>query len=236
MKRRKLSDDVRLRLEEMIRDEIYPEGSHLPSERDLMELFDVGRPSIREALFSLERMGLVRIHTGERPRVTRPTMRDMMSALAGTANLLLDQPSGVEHFEQAREFLEVSVAHHAARHATPDQIAALEAALEDNERAIPRARAFAITDVAFHRVLTEIPGNPIFVAMHEAIVDWMINRRTLPSAAEQGNRQSFAGHQRIVDAIRRREPEAAADAMRDHLEHAQRRFNQKRTTQQEETT
>nr|WP_272938994.1 GntR family transcriptional regulator [Sinorhizobium medicae] len=44
--RKKLSDEVRLKLEEMIRDEIYPLDSTLPSERDLMELFGVGRPSI----------------------------------------------------------------------------------------------------------------------------------------------------------------------------------------------
>ncbi len=55
--RKKLSDEVRLKLEEMIRDEIYPLGATLPSERDLMELFGVGRPSIREALYALERMG-----------------------------------------------------------------------------------------------------------------------------------------------------------------------------------
>ncbi|RVJ39412.1 GntR family transcriptional regulator, partial [Sinorhizobium medicae] len=41
--RKKLSDEVRLKLEEMIRDEIYPLDSTLPSERDLMELFGVGR-------------------------------------------------------------------------------------------------------------------------------------------------------------------------------------------------
>ena len=81
--RKKLSDEVRLRLEAMIRDEVYPVGASLPSERDLMSMFDVGRPSVREALFALEKMGLVRINSGERPKVTRPTPKNMLEQLTG---------------------------------------------------------------------------------------------------------------------------------------------------------
>ena len=62
--RKKLSDEVRTRIEDMIRSDRYPEGSLLPSERDLMTMFGVGRPSVREALFALETMGLVRIVNG----------------------------------------------------------------------------------------------------------------------------------------------------------------------------
>ena len=222
--RRKLSDEIRMRLEEMIRDDVYPVGSTLPSEREMMEMFDVGRPSIREALFSLERMGLVRIKTGEKAKVTRPTPKDLLSSLSGVANLLLEQPHGVEDFEQARLFMETSIARHAALHASDEQIATLREALKSNEEAIPKARLFAITDVAFHRVLTEIPGNPIFVAMHDALVDWLINQRRLPADPDISNKRSFEGHLAIFEAIEARDPDAAARAMEVHLENAQRKF------------
>jgi DNA-binding FadR family transcriptional regulator len=65
----------------------------------------------------------------------------------------------------------------AAELATAEQLGALRHALAGNERAIGRARVFAATDVAFHRVLTEIPGNPIFLAAHEALVDWLVSQR-----------------------------------------------------------
>ena len=227
--RKKLSDEVRIRLEEMIRDEVFPEGSTLPSERDLMEMFDVGRPSIREALYALERMGLLRIASGERPKVIRPTPQHLLKSLSGTANLLLERPQGVAHFEQARLFMETSIARHAAEAASDSQIEALAAALGRNEQTIPKARAFAITDVAFHRALTEIPGNPIFVSMHDALVDWLINQRHLPSDPEVSNRKSFEGHVQVYEAIRARDPQAAADAMRQHLEDAQRKFNTNKT-------
>ncbi len=222
--RRKLSDDIRMQLEEMIRDEVYPVGTALPSEREMMEMFDVGRPSIREALFALEKMGLVRIKTGEKAKVTRPTPRDLLSSLSGMANLLLDQPQGVEDFEQARLFMETSIARHAALHATEEQVEVLHEALLRNQEAIPKARLFAITDVAFHRVLTEIPGNAIFVAMHDALVDWLINQRRLPSDPDTSNRQSYDGHAAVFEAIKARDPDAAAQAMEKHLANAQRKF------------
>lgn len=222
--RKKLSDEVLSRIEEMIRDEVWPVDGFLPSERDLMEMFGVGRPSIREALFALEKMGLVRINTGERPRVTRPTPRNMLTSLSGTAHLLMDQPNGVMHFEQARLFLEMGVARHVAEHATPDQISRIAQALEANEQAIPRARVFAITDVAFHRVLSESTGNPIFLAMHEALVEWLISQRQMPPDPEAGNRRSHEDHVAIFLAIERRDPEGAGQAMRLHLEHAWRKF------------
>lgn len=222
--RRKLSDEILTRIEEMIRDEVWPVGSVLPSERDLMEMFGVGRPSIREALFSLERMGLMRINTGERPRVTRPTPQNMLASLSATAHLLMDQPQGVMHFEQARLFLEVGVARHVAEYATPPQIAEIARALAENEASIPRARAFAITDVTFHRALTEATGNPIFLAMHEALVEWLISQRQLPVDPEKGNFSAFNDHVALFEAIEQHDPERAGQVMLAHLEHAWRRF------------
>lgn len=222
--RKKLSEEVRIRLEEMIRDEVYPVGSPLPSERDLMAMFDVGRPSVREALFALEKMGLVRIANGERPKVTRPSPRNMLEQLTGTAHLLLEQPDGVRHFEQLRQFLEESIVRHAAEAATQEQIGTLRAALEENEKSIPRARAFAATDIAFHRALTEIPGNPIFLAAHEALVEWLISQRIHTVNTEEENRKSFAGHRAIFDAITQKDPDGAASAMREHLRNARLKF------------
>lgn len=225
--RKKLSDEVRLRLEEMIREEVYPLGTMLPSERDLMEMFGVGRPSIREALYALERMGLVKINTGERAKVTRPTPDHFLSSLAGAARMLLGRPEGVANFEQARLFLEEGCARHLAAHATAEQIETIEAALARNEAAIGKARAFAMTDVAFHRTLTEMVSNPIFIAVHDAFVDWLISQRPLPDRPEISNRESFEGHVAIVEAIRARDPERAGRVMREHLESAERKYRRK---------
>ena len=60
--RRKLADEVRERLLAMIRTGELRPGDRLPSERDLMERFAVGRPAVREALQSLGSAGLIEIN------------------------------------------------------------------------------------------------------------------------------------------------------------------------------
>ena len=83
IRHRKLYEDVAHHLEEMIRDGEFAESGRLPSERELMRHFGVGRPSIREALFHLRKMGLVDIRSGERARVTRPTPQFVIDAPGG---------------------------------------------------------------------------------------------------------------------------------------------------------
>ncbi len=69
---------------------------------------------------------------------------------------------GCANFEQAPLFLEEGCARHLAAHATAEQIEAIDAALARNEAAIGKARAFAPTDVAFHRTLTQMVSEPPF--------------------------------------------------------------------------
>jgi GntR family transcriptional regulator, sialic acid-inducible nan operon repressor len=55
-------------------------GDFLPSERELMQSYAVGRPSIREAMQNLQRMGLIEINHGERPRMATPSFDRMVSS------------------------------------------------------------------------------------------------------------------------------------------------------------
>lgn len=225
VRKRKLSDDVIERLEAAIRDGSYPEGSTLPSERELMALFEVGRPSVREALFALQKRGLVQLGAGEKPKVTRPSPRHLLDELGSSARLLLEEPSGLDHFEQARLALEIYLVTYACTHADADDLARLEAAVAANGAAIGQGESFIATDVAFHRVLTEMTGNPIFLAMHDAIVEWIIHVRPVRLNTEDNNRASHAQHRAILDTIRRRDTLAAIAAMRNHLGDSHARYS-----------
>src|SRR5207244_12211642 len=79
----KLFEQVSARLEARIIDKTYDAGDLLPSERDLMREFGVGRPAIREALIHLRNMGLVELRSGERALVIRPTPELVVEALSG---------------------------------------------------------------------------------------------------------------------------------------------------------
>lgn len=217
--RKKLSEMVEEELEQMIRRQEFSEGDQLPSERELMDLFEVGRPSVREALAALKRKGLVQISNGERARVSRPSADTIISELSGMAKDFLAHPGGIAHFEQLRLFFESSLVRYAAEHASDKQLDKLSEALEINSQSLDDNTLFIRSDVQFHRVLAEIPGNPIFMSIHVALLDWLIAARPKVPERElhQHNNLSYQQHIAIVDAIRSHDPDLADRALQTHL-------------------
>lgn len=218
IRRPKVHEEVAARLEESFLAGDFAVGSQLPSERALMERFGVGRPAVREALLSLEKMGLVAISNGERARVTRPTPEALVQQLSGAARSLLARPAGQETFQQARLFFETGLARQAANCASDEDLVRLRAALDDNAAALGDSEAFERTDVAFHFVLAEIARNPIFTALHHAIAEWLIDQRRVTLRVPGADRRAFRWHKEIHDAIADGAPDRAESAMRRHLE------------------
>ncbi|MGL4294549.1 MAG: GntR family transcriptional regulator, partial [Aestuariivirga sp.] len=136
LKRSRLFEQIAEILEQRIRSQQSAPGDELPSERDLMKEFGVGRTAVREALFHLQRMGLVELRPGARARVATPTPAAVMSSLAGSARYLLSAPEGIRHFQEARILFETGLVRDAARLATEQDIARLAAALRANGDAI----------------------------------------------------------------------------------------------------
>jgi GntR family transcriptional regulator, sialic acid-inducible nan operon repressor len=218
IRRRKLYEDVVARLEELIHTEELKPGDPLPSERDLMQQFGVGRPAIREALFALSRMGLVEVASGERPRVSSPTPRTLLGELSGAARLMLSKPEGVHHFQEARSLFESALAEEAARFAARGDVLALERALQANKQAIGDLVRFQQTDVAFHLAIASIPRNPIYLALHAAIAEWLNEQRSVSLRQLGVDEVAYASHRTIFEAIKEKEPDSARKAMRSHLE------------------
>ena len=217
VRRRKLYEEIAEQIEAAIASGHFEIGDQLPSERDLMDRFGVGRPAIREALLSLERMGLVHLSPGEKARVTKPTIHGLVEQLSGAARHFLATPRGEASFQDARRVFESGIAYNAAMIATDQEIAALEKALEANRQAIGNMAEFEKTDIRFHVELTKIGGNAIFLALHTALVDWLSLQRLIslkiPGVAEE----AFESHKAIFDAIAAHDASAAWTAMDDHL-------------------
>jgi GntR family transcriptional regulator, sialic acid-inducible nan operon repressor len=218
IKRRRLYEEIVDEIERMVLEGELQEGDQLPAERELTEAFGVGRTAVREALFALERKGLIATSSGERARVTRPTARRLIKELAGVARHVLSEGESVEHFQQARLVIDTALARLAAEVRTEEDMALLKKALADNKRAIEHPEDAPRTDIPFHYVLPIISRNPLFMALHEAMTDWLMDVRevvhTMPGAPED----AYHDHVRIYEAIAARDPDGAATAMREHLE------------------
>ena len=224
VRRVKLYEQVSERLERRIRDAELAPGQELPSERDLMKEFGVGRPAVREALFDLQRMGLVELRSGARARVATPDPKSVVTSLSGSARYRLSAPDGMRNFPEARIFFENGLVREAARIATPDDIKRLQAALEANRRSIGDIRRFEETDVAFHYAIVVIPRNPIYTALHAAIIEWLVEQRHITLAYPGQNEVGVRAHTEIYEAIAARDPERAEHCMRAHLEQVARLY------------
>ena len=87
--RRKLSDEVFDRLLREIETGGYAPDAHIPSERELMAAYGVGRPAIREAMQRLEKLGLIVITHGERARVAQPTVAEVIGQIEHASRHIL---------------------------------------------------------------------------------------------------------------------------------------------------
>lgn len=218
IRRRKLYEDVALGIERLIKERRYAPGDRLPSERVIMSEFGVGRLAVREAMLSLEKMGLVRVSSGERAMVTAPTADALVKELSGAARLLLAEDSGIQQFQEARALFEIGLVRLAAQRATAKDIEALRDALRANGRAIDNRPEFMRTDVAFHYAIAAIPGNPIFTSMYNAVVEWLTEQREVSGRALDAGRAAFAAHTRIFEAIADHNSVGAQLAMQEHLD------------------
>jgi GntR family transcriptional regulator, sialic acid-inducible nan operon repressor len=218
VKRRRLYEELVDQLTELIVSGRVPPGTQLPSERELVEQFGVGRSAVREALFALQKMGMVTLNSGERACVVAPTSGVLVNELAGAVRYCLSQPDGVRDFQGARVFLEVGLARHAAMHATPDEREVLHRALRNNEEALGDTERFIDTDVAFHYVLAEIAHNPIFTTLLTALAEWLRGQRASSVSASGSPEAAVAAHGRIFRAIAAKDPDAAEREMRAHLQ------------------
>ena len=218
VQRVRVSDQIVTRLEEAIRGGHYPVGAQLPAERQLMEGFGVGRPAVREALFTLRKMGLVEIRSGTRARVTRPSARAIIDELSSAAQHLLAQHEGVHDFQNLRTLFEVALVREAARHMTAAGLRNLRNALAANREAMSDYEAFIRTDIAFHYVLAESTNNPIITSLHNAMATWLREQRAVALKVANVIPIYYQGHEAIYKAIASGDADTAEHEMRRHLE------------------
>jgi GntR family transcriptional regulator, sialic acid-inducible nan operon repressor len=216
---RKVCQAIALKLAEKITAGQMPDGSRLPSERDLAEEYGASRTSVREALLSLQSSGLISVRRRARAQVTQVNGAAFFEQLSQSARSLLARPNGVSDFHEARVLFECGLARYAAAYASPKEIERLALALALNKKAIGDPAAFEKTDFPFHDVLAEIPRNPIFVALNKALAVWLQEQRTMGIRIpiRGAMRTAYEGHEAIYTAIAAHDVEGADKATAEHL-------------------
>lgn len=206
---------------EKIRDGAIPVGAPLPTERQLCEDFDTSRPTIREALALMQMRGFVDAGGGRRPRASRPSLQTILHSAAGHIRDLLGGPESGAHLEQMRQFIETGAAREAAIRGDRVQIARLQDALERNKAAIGTPE-FATSDIAFHRALVSIVGNPVILTLHDMFVSDLLAQRAPVDDPAKHDAIAFEEHRAIYEAVLNGDVMTATNVMDRHLERSYR--------------
>lgn len=218
-RRERLGDQLYGQILEQIVSGRLKEGDRLPPELEICTLFGVSRPIVREALLRLRADGLLHARPGVGTFVMkRPS--EQVTRLAKTEDLA-DYLRAVE----VRLPLEGAVAKLAAERRTDEQLAAIEAAHQKFARAIRERAATAPVDLAFHAAIAEAAHNDVFTAVLDQIRAEVSGFMGVSLALTSSGSDARAGrveeeHERIVDAIRMQDGEAAQLAMQYHITQA----------------
>jgi GntR family transcriptional repressor for pyruvate dehydrogenase complex len=188
-------------------------GDRLPAERELAERFRVSRASVREALRTLESMGVIEIRPGEGTFV-RQAVETLIEPLA---RAILSQRAAIGELFEARRLLEPALAGLAARRATPDEIHEMEGILEAQAREVAAGRTGLQQDADFHAAIAASVRNRAITRIVHTLMDLLTQSREESLHTPGRPTRSHEDHRRILEAIRRRDAGAAERSMLDHL-------------------
>ena len=217
IRRSKLHELVSQRLEDMIRSGELKPGDRLPSERDIMAAYGIGRPAVREAFLSLQSRGFITTESGRRARVTAPTVDSVFTTLDSVVGMMISKRESLKNLFDARKFIEAAMARQAAVVIDKPHLNKLKDALEANKRAIGNRDLFMQTDIEFHRILFFVCNNPVFDAVHTAVVNWLMERWSKIERNDKTENVAYQGHVQIANAVQKGDPDAAERAMNKHL-------------------
>ena len=214
VRRDKVYEGVAKQIERLILKRLQP-GDKLPSERELAEMLRVSRSSIRDAIRSLELMGMVEPRQGAGTIVKEISSESLVNPLA---NALRHKGELVHELLDFRMMLEPQLAARAATRASDDEIAEMEEILERQERKLRNAEVTVAEDSEFHYAIALASGNSVVLKVLDTLMDLLRESRERSLQIEGRPQKSLAGHRRIVAAIKRHDSEGAKVAMRRHIE------------------
>ncbi len=231
IEQKRLYQQVADQLTTLIQDGEFEPGKRLPAERELSKMLGVSRPTVREAMIALEIYGLIEVRTGSGifvvPEKSRKTpLKEKLDSGPGPFEMLT-----------ARASIEGEAAAMAAQTISDKELEGLRDALRLMELNDSKNLSMEAADRLFHQRIAEATHNSVMVSvidelwnMRELEPMWQKLQEHVDQAAVE--RPSLGDHRKIIEALAARSPEAARQAMRDHLERVKRDLLRLTTTEE----
>lgn len=220
-KQNRIYQDVVDQIQTSILDGKITPGSKLPPERDLCELFQTSRGTLREALRILEQKNLIEIRLGVNggAYIRNPNSELMAENLA---MLIRSNEVSLDHLEEFREGIEGDVASLAAQRATAADMEGMQALLTEAkglcDQGLTRWPDFVRLDERIHMAIARVAGNPLYDFVLRSVHD-NIQRYydTFLSVSEQEMAENYEDLRLLIAAIQEHQAEKAWAMAREHV-------------------
>jgi GntR family transcriptional repressor for pyruvate dehydrogenase complex len=207
-------------------------GDRLPSEHNLMNQFGVSRFTLREALLSLETMGFIEVRKGAGggPVVKQVTMNVAREAIS---HFLHFQDVSIRDLSEVRKLVEPYLASQMADKLSDEDIEYLESLNEACSRTLDRGEEIigGEQEIDFHIHLARATGNSVLIMIMDFVNKLLAESKLSVKPGPEFSRRVVQAHQRIIDALKSRDGEAAAQAMYDHVAEVEEEMHKLRASQ-----
>jgi len=222
IKQKRISEEIAEQLKALIFEGRLQPGESLPPERELAKSLNVSRVSLREALNTLQGMGLIEIQQGNRTFVRPITTRSIYDPLVSFCK---ESSLNILKVFEIRKYLEVGSIALAAQRASENEIKEIGKLLKGMEEDLKHDRLGAKTDMDFHYVITKATHNEAYIHTMQTIYDLLQEELRLAWGGvfeKQERRQAlFEQHRNIFTAIKERSPEKGIQAAIEHMNYVE---------------
>lgn len=215
IKKTRIAEEVADRVRILMLDGTFAPGEALPSERHLAERFGVSRGSIRDALRTLETIGLVETRHGQG---TFPLELSVDRLVAPLASVMSYRADLQEELLDVRRMFEPAVARAAATRAREEDLADLQRILEAQRQKLKAGQSAISEDTAFHAILARATRNRVVISIMATLNDLLVESRTNSLLQKGRPARSIDGHEAVVAALRKHDADGASQAMRNHID------------------
>ena len=223
IKTRRLSDEIVRQIKDALFAGKLRPGDKLPTERELAERFQTSRASVREALRTLEPEGLIRTKKGVEGGIFIADV-DHRPAAKSFQTLLQLRKISIHQIAEVRLIFEPQAARLAAERATPDDLRELEQEIRKMSGAVMDKELPRIYDLKFHLLIARAAGNPVLLALAESMLEVASKAISELHPSRDTLRHVLMRHRKVFEAICKRDPDSAFDAMLGHIVDVQARL------------
>ncbi len=213
-KTHKVSQNIVNQIRKAIFEGVLKSGDKLPSEKELIDNFGVSKSALREALRSLEVVGLLEIRKGSLGGAFVTEVK-MEKAKEGFSNFFVSRNLSLKNLFDARLILESHIAENAASLITGDDLQRLEQILQETHDALEKDLPlnFREKEIAFHMIIANATQNPLLIFLLDFVENLLLDAKVILSPGREFSIRVLKAHERIYKALAARDANRARNAI-----------------------